>query len=185
MPQISLNAVLSTDRLVLGPFYPGDEKEMFANWAHNPNVTRFLTWNPHKTLEDTRFYLDYLLKKQENPHNIVFALRKKENGELIGSIDVVKFMEEDGCPVVGYVLSAKEWNKGYMSEAFSCLCNYLFSLGYARIHISAAKENVGSNKVIQKNGFSFVKETYEPISKMKPDVYIHRVDYVKGNPTKN
>lgn len=40
--------VLETERLLLRKFNSEDAQKMFDNWASNPNVTKFLTWQPHQ-----------------------------------------------------------------------------------------------------------------------------------------
>jgi RimJ/RimL family protein N-acetyltransferase len=48
----------------------------------------------------------------------------KENNTLIGGIDVVGYI--DGVPVIGYAISRKYWNQGYMTEALKAFCKWLF-----------------------------------------------------------
>lgn len=40
---------LETDRLFLRQLLPEDAEQMYTNWASDPEVTRFLRWEPHKT----------------------------------------------------------------------------------------------------------------------------------------
>ena len=40
---------LETDRLLLRRLLPQDAPQMYANWANDPAVTRFLRWEPHKS----------------------------------------------------------------------------------------------------------------------------------------
>ena len=42
---------LHTARLTLRQFVPADAAPMFRNWANDPEVTRFLTWAPHGTVD--------------------------------------------------------------------------------------------------------------------------------------
>ena len=42
---------LQTPRLTLRPFVADDAKAMFTNWASDPEVTKFLTWPTHNSLE--------------------------------------------------------------------------------------------------------------------------------------
>ena len=77
----------------------------------------------------------------------------KDNNELIGMIDVVRF--HDGAPEIGYNLSRKYWNQGYMTRALGLLCDRLFEDGFKTILIEAMEDNIGSNRVIQKNGFEY------------------------------
>ena len=38
---------LETDRLFLRQLLPEDAEQMYTNWASDPEVTRFLRWEPH------------------------------------------------------------------------------------------------------------------------------------------
>jgi len=45
--------VLQTPRLMLRPFALSDADAMFNNWAKDPRVTRFLTWQTHPDLQES------------------------------------------------------------------------------------------------------------------------------------
>ena len=98
------------------------------------------------------------MKQYEKEERINFAIELKDNNELIGAIDVVGYL--DGIPVLGYCLSKKYWNNGYMSEACQVVLEFLFSLGYEKVRIDALVDNFASNKVIIKCGGKIV-ETYQ------------------------
>lgn len=151
-----MRITLETDRLTLRPFEYDDASAMFDNWASDDEVTKYLTWPTHKSIDETKYILDLWIKQYEKPERINFAITLKKTNELIGGIDVVGYIDND--PVIGYNLARKYWNNGYMSEACKTVINYLFSLGYETIRIDAAKENIGSNKVIQKCGGIFTEE---------------------------
>ena len=87
----------------------------------------------------------------------------KENNILIGSIDVVGYINNN--PEIGYMLKKEYWNKGYMSEACLRVIKFLFSLGFKKIYIRAQVENIASNRVIQKCGGKFIecKEVERPL----------------------
>ena len=40
-----------TNQLILRPFKMNDASQMYNNWASNKNVTRFLSWNPHSSID--------------------------------------------------------------------------------------------------------------------------------------
>ena len=110
-----MKLTLETDRLILRPFELDDAKSMFNNWASDDEVTKYLTWNTHKSIEETKEILAFWVNQYEKEERINFAIVYKENNELIGGIDVVGYLE--GVPVIGYNLSRKYWNKGIMTEA--------------------------------------------------------------------
>ena len=160
--------IIVTERLILRKLKKEDAESVFSNWASDPEVCKYLTWNPHKSIEDTNRIMDIWLKEYENPNTFRFGIVLKENDELIGAIDVVGFI--DGNPEIGYCLSRKYWNKGYMSEACKAFTNYLFSNGYESIIIEADENNIASNKVIEKTGFKFVKKETKQSSIYKPEI---------------
>ena len=44
---------LATERLTLRRFELEDAENMYYNWANDPEVTRYLTWQPHASVEVT------------------------------------------------------------------------------------------------------------------------------------
>jgi ribosomal-protein-alanine N-acetyltransferase len=151
-----MKIILETNRLILRPFEYSDAEAMFNNWASDDEVTKYLTWSTHKSIEDTKYVLNLWINQYDKPERINFAITLKETHELIGGIDVVGYI--DNTPVIGYNLSRKYWNNGYMSEACKTVINYLFSLGYETIRIDAAKDNLASNRVIQKCGGIYLED---------------------------
>lgn len=150
-----MKLTLETERLILRPFEMNDAEAMFNGWTNDPEVTKFLKWNPHENIETTKSLLDMWIKEYEDPKRLNFAIELKSDGTLIGGIDIVGY--ENNIPEIGYNLSRKYWNNGYMTEACRRLIDYLFSQGYGEIRIDAAVENTGSNRVIRKCGGVFVK----------------------------
>lgn len=167
-----MRITLETKRLILRPFEYDDKEAMYNNWASDEEVTKYLTWNHHTSILETEKILDLWINQYEKPERINFAITLKETDELIGGIDVVGYL--DGIPVIGYVLSKKYWNNGYMSEACEEVIKFLFSLGYNIIRIDAEKENIGSNKVIKKCGGKFISEFKEYLPQKKREFIINQ-----------
>lgn len=161
-----MKAKLETRRLILRPFELDDANDIYYGWACDSEVTKYLTWNPHKNIDDTKLVLSKWIEQYEKVERINFAITLKDDNQLIGAIDVVGYI--GGVPVIGYVLSKKHWNKGYMSEACKKVIEYLFSLGHKKIIIDAQVENIASNNVIKKCGGKFF-ETYTEFFPMKAE----------------
>ena len=145
-----MKCVLETQRLILRPWRIEDTEPFFHGWATDLEVTKYMTWSPHESIEVTKNLLAMWLEEYEKPERINFAIELKDTSELVGGIDVVSY--DEGIPTIGYMLKRDQWNKGYMTEACQCVLKHLFSLGYKSARIEAVAENIGSNKVIQKCG---------------------------------
>ena len=159
---------LITERLILRKPKLSDVEPMFNNWASDLEVTRYMTWPPHQNKETTERIVNYWLSQEEDPKTTRFMITLKNSDEPIGIIDVVDYIE--GNPEIGYCLSRKHWNKGYMSEACRAFLDYLFNLGFKKVLIEADIRNIGSNRVIAKCGFKFTHiEEKEHCSKFKPE----------------
>ena len=161
-----MDDVLITDRLILRKLKQDDAELIFKNWTSDTEVTKYVTWETHKNIKETTEILNIWLKEYESPKTVRFGIVLKENNELIGMIDIVDF--DDGVPEIGYVLSRKYWNHGYMSEACKAFTDYLFAIGYDSLIIAADERNIASNKVIQKTGFKFTHQERRLCSFIKP-----------------
>ena len=150
-----MRLTMETQRLILRPFNKNDAEDMFHAWANDPEVTKYLTWNPHESVETSKMIIAQWVEQYKKPERLIFAIALKENGKLIGCIDVVGYL--DGTPVIGYVLSRAHWGRGYMTEACRTLLTLLFAIGHNEVRIDAQVENIGSNRVIQKCGGQFLR----------------------------
>ena len=57
---------IETDRLILRRFRSEDAEDMYANWASDPEVTRFLTWPPHSSVDVTKALLADWIPRYED-----------------------------------------------------------------------------------------------------------------------
>ena len=143
---------LTTERLVLRRFKEGDAHQMFKNWASDPRVARFLSWESHKTVEDTQKVIEKWMKRSENIDRYDWGIEL--DGNLIGSINIVGFSEKDEWCELGYCLGYDYWGEGYMTEAVRAVRNYLFAeIGFHRMVIRNATVNPASGRVAEKCGF--------------------------------
>ena len=159
---------LLTERLVLRKLRKDDAEPMFRNWDNDPEVAKYTLWVAHENVEVTKQLVDRWLEEEKDDKIVRFVITLKDSDEPIGSIDTVNF--HNGLPEVGFCLSRKHWNKGYMSEACTAFVDYLFELGYPKVLIRADVRNIGSNRVIQKCGGRFTHQEFiEHRSSVRPE----------------
>lgn len=160
--------VIETERLILRKVRGEDAEPMFRNWASDPEVTKYVTWPPHESIQTSNAVIQQWIKEESDPKTIRYMITTKESDEPLGSIDVVDYV--DGAPEIGYCLSRKHWGKGYMTEACKAFIKYLMDIGFSKIVIEANVENLASNRVIQKCGFVFTHQEHkEQCSRFKPE----------------
>ncbi len=158
---------LETERLLLRRFRPEDAERIYECWASDAEVTRYLSWFPHESPEQTARILGIWLEEYDRPETYRWGIELRSEGRLIGMIDVVGYHR--GSPVLGYCSGRAYWGRGYMTEALGAVTDELFRDGFDTIVIEADTENVGSNRVIEKNGFQLVSVYETPLSEHKPE----------------
>lgn len=147
---------LETGRLVLRPFVVEDAPAMYKNWASDPEVTKYLTWPPHDSVEGTRALLEEWVAAYADPTVYQWAIVWKETGEPIGSIGVVEREERTESFHVGYCIGRSWWHRGIMTEAFSRVIAFLFEeVGVNRVDSRHDPRNPNSGKVMAKCGLTY------------------------------
>ena len=148
---------LETERLILRRFVSADDTAMYANWCAVPDVTKYLMWKTHDTIEETRRVLsDIWLSEYDKPNFYQWAIVVKDINEPIGSIGVVKQDEQIKMVHIGYCIGKAWWNKGYTSEALIELVRFFFEeVGVNRIESRHDPRNPNSGKVMIKAGLRY------------------------------
>jgi ribosomal-protein-alanine N-acetyltransferase len=148
---------LETDRLILRRFASGDEEAMFRNWCADPDVTKFLMWPTHGSIEESRKVLgDIWLPHYDESDFYQWAIEVKNIHEPIGSIGVVEHNDKAQSVHIGYCIGKAWWHKGYMSEALTELVQFFFNeVGVNRIESRHDTRNPNSGKVMQKAGLKY------------------------------
>lgn len=136
-----------TARLTLRPIDTDDARAIFDSYGQDPEVTRYLTWRPHMSIEETHSYVRACMKA-ENAR--VYMLLERKGG-VVGAFDLRNVGQtrlEYGC-----VLARRFWNRGFMTEALTEVVDWaLRQPSIWRIGAVADAENVGSLRVMEKAG---------------------------------
>ena len=117
---------IETKRLILRRFQLSDCEAVFNNWAHDKDVTHFLTWPAHKDLSVTKMIVSDWVEQYKNSDFYQWAIVLKDSNEPIGSISVVNTDERCEAVEIGYCIGKKWWHQGITTEAFKGIIPYLF-----------------------------------------------------------
>ncbi len=147
--------VIETERLRLTSWQDTEEdaQGLFL-WASRPNVGPNAGWKPHASLEESR----KILREMFIPGGDGYAIRKKDNDEIIGNISIYEDTAREGVKSMelGYALSDEYWGRGYMTEAAKALMAYAFEkYDLVIMAIRTSEVNVRSQRVIEKCGFKY------------------------------
>ena len=144
---------IETKRLILRRFRLEDAEDMYNNWASDPEVSKFLTWPPHESVDFTRELLKGWIEEYEDGSYFNWVMENKETGHAIGNISVVQFKEKAQAAEIGFCMSRAYWGQGYMPEALTAVMDYLFDVvGLNRVAACHDSNNPKSGRVMEKAG---------------------------------
>ncbi len=144
---------IETDRLILRRFKLEDAEDMYANWASDPEVARFLTWPTHTSVDVTKNLLADWISRYEDDGYFNWVMEYKETEKVIGNISVVKLNENTEAADIGYCMSRAYWGQGLMPEALISVMDYLFDVaGLNRVAACHDVNNPKSGRVMEKAG---------------------------------
>ncbi len=146
---------LETERLILRKFRIDDAEDMFNNWASDPEVTKFMTWEAYKDVSDVRSYIQSCIENYKD-EEYYWVIEFKQTKQVIGTISVVKMREDTACANIGYCIGRDYWHKGITTEAFSRVIRFLFEeVGLNRIEATHDVNNPHSGGVMKKCGLKY------------------------------
>lgn len=146
---------LETDRTILRKLRSEDEQDIF-HYGSDDDVSRYTAWPTHRTMEDTRNYLNKVLQKYEQHAVAPWGIVDKETGKIIGTSGFMAWNVHYAKAELGYALSKDYWNRGYMTEVIRTIISFGFDrMKLVRIEASCLPLNIGSARVMEKVGMTY------------------------------
>lgn len=147
---------LETERLILRRYTETDAEPMYRNWASDPEVSKYLTWPTHPSVEVTKSLVRDWIARYEKPDYYNWVIELKETGEVVGNISVVDIKEKVEAAIIGYCMGQAWWGRGIMPEALTEVMRYLFDeVGMNRVAACHDSNNPKSGRVMQKAGMKY------------------------------
>ena len=131
-----------------------DVFSIYEEYAQDTEVTRFMLWEPHKSMDETNEFMGRMQDAWSSGQgHRAWVMERVEDGALLGMMGFHHHMPHS--IQVGYVLARKYWGSGYTAEALRLLINEAFGTDYIdRICAFCDVENKGSARVMEKAGMS-------------------------------
>ena len=155
---------LETERLILRDFTESDF-EAYCKLKTDCQTMYYLQDIKLKSIDDARTDFTYVLDdmKRADRKYYFFHMELKDSHEQVGSIGYTVTDETPAGKMVhlGYFTYPRFWGNGYTSEALKKVLEYAFTAGNVyRVTTGCLAENIGSERVMQKNGL--IKEAERP-----------------------
>lgn len=148
------------ERIYLRKLDIHDAEDMYS-YSCDPDVTKYLTWEPHRNLKTTVSYLKSVKRAYSEHMFYDWAIVLRANGKMVGTCGITSFDFKHDVVEVGYVLNPRYEGYGIMTEALSAVISFCFdTLGAVRAEGRFIPKNLKSRRVLERCGM-----TYEGIKK--------------------
>lgn len=156
MPKIIETPTLETARLILQPIglhHAADLQKHFNNWNIIKDLNDRVPWPYPDDGVIEHLKVDALPRMQKGTALLWALVLKFAPDEAIGRLDFRTEPWEDDQEERGFWLAEPYWGQGLMTEAVSCLNDYVFDvLGREKITVQNYSDNIGSHRVKEKTG---------------------------------
>lgn len=147
---MKLPATFDSSRLQFRIPRKEDAPAIFAAWATDAEVTRYLVWKPHQEVGTVEQFIESCLEGWKAGREFTWLICEQATGRPIGAIAA----RPNGHRIeIGYVLGRSWWGRGYMTEALGRLIGECFHLDTVhRVWAYCDCENPASARVMEKSG---------------------------------
>jgi ribosomal-protein-alanine N-acetyltransferase len=142
---------ISTPRLVLSRPASTDADAIFERYAGDPEVTRFLSWPRHQSVDDTRGFLSFSEGHWHWWPAGPYLIRSRDDRRLLGSTGLA--FDTADVAATGYVLARDAWGRGIATEALTAMVELAPKVGIRRLYALCHPDHRASQHVLEKCGF--------------------------------
>jgi RimJ/RimL family protein N-acetyltransferase len=140
----------ATARLLLRKPRREDAPLIFAAYAQDPEVTRYLTFRPHRSLNDSHQAIERFDEGWRSTKSFCWLIFRRDDDDLVGAISA----REDQGINLGYLIARPHWRHGFMSEALASVVEWAFAQPEIfRVWAGCDVENEASASLLERNGF--------------------------------
>ena len=162
---------LTTERLTLRQLLETDVQQVLL-LRSDATVNKYLDRKPTATREEAISFIRKVNDNFKNNAGVYWAISKRGEEKLIGTICIFNFSGELKSCEIGYELLPGYHGQGIMNEALKKVIEFSFhTFGVETIEACTHKDNHGSAKLLQK--FNFEKTTI--IDAANPGLIVFRL----------
>lgn len=157
---------LETKRLTLRKPVSTDAAPIFQRFSSDPEVTRYMSWPCHQSIDDTLAFLAWSDAEWNQWPAGSYLVFSRESGQLLGSTGLS--FQSSHRAITGYVLARDAWGKGYATESLEAMVALARSLGVRSLEASCHADHRPSAHVLEKCGF--IREALLPAYSIFPNL---------------
>jgi RimJ/RimL family protein N-acetyltransferase len=170
---------LFTPRLEIERPRAEDAEAIFARYTSDPEVTRYVAFPRHRSVEDARWFIGFSDAEWTRAPAGPYMIRDRETRSVLGSTGLM--FETPFRAATGYVLARDAWGLGYATEALQVMVDLASPLGVRRLHAFVHPDHARSVRVLEKCGFALegVRRQHDEFPNLAPGEPVDVACYVR------
>lgn len=157
---------LDGKRVTLRPLMTKDKESLIAN-INDPDIYKFTLTIPYPYKNsDAEWWINHTQERIKKGKAYELGIELKKTGQIIGGMGLCNIELKHDSAEVGYWLGKKYWRQGITTEALELLMDFAFNeLKLHRLYANTLTDNIGSQRVLEKCGFTKEGRRKEAIKK--------------------
>ena len=151
MPDTRKRERLETSRLVLRRPTADDLDGIFA-YASDPDVTRYVGFPRHLSLDQTRGFLAWSDEHWTRWPAGPMVVQRRGSDDIVGASGLT--FDTLRCAQTGYVFARHAWGHGYATETLGAMVQLARECGVIRLYANCHCRHRASAHVLEKGGFT-------------------------------
>ena len=144
--------LFETQRLVLRRPVASDVEAIFSRYASDGEVTKFVAWPTHRSIEHTRAFLAFSDAEWDRWPAGPYLIHSKEDAVLLGGTGLM--FENPHRATTGYVLAQDAWGRGYATECMHAMIDLARQCGVSQLSALCHTVHAASYHVLEKCGLT-------------------------------
>ena len=135
---------------MLRPPMPDDADAIYRGYATDPEVTRWVIWTPHASIDETQAFLATFIATGRQEQSYPWVITLAHEGTLIGAMHL---RLDPPRADLGFNIARSYWNRGLGTEACEAVISFASELpGIERVQAVCHVANRASARVLEKAG---------------------------------
>jgi ribosomal-protein-alanine N-acetyltransferase len=144
-------STIQTPRLVLRRPRLEDAAAIFTRYASDVEVTRYVGWPTHQSVDATRAFLTLSDDEWARAPAGPYLIESRDDGRVLGGTGLG--FETPHRASTGYILARDAWGQGYATEALQAMVSLAVALRLRRLYALCHVDHRSSARVLEKCSF--------------------------------
>ena len=133
-----------------------DAEAVFARYASDVDVTRYVGWPRHQSVEDSEVFLRFSEAEWDKWPAGPYLIESRLDQQLLGGTGFA--FESPTVATTGYVLAKDSWGRGYATETLMAMVNIAQEMQLGQLYALCHPDNAASIRVLNKCNFELARQ---------------------------